>query len=211
MGKINVHSDFTRDRAIGLVHYVQTYFFLSQIGIFLCLSIIQLRFSLIYEHLCPIDDRIVFFLFILALGELIHALLGIFLIGLSFFCEVSPILHRIFVFLFVTDQFLLMILILWILIGNYLVLRVMNQVQSINSYVNQTYCHDRLYRCAVWSVIFDDILLFCYATFYIVFRLQWFYQTIRKRQQTTVTFEEQIVSSKLATRSIKTIESEQLD
>ena len=152
-----------REKSTATVNYVQTYFYTSQIGVCLCLSIVQIRFALIYDDLCPIDQRVNFFLFVSALGEQCYALLAIFVLVFSFLTDVSPYVARLFLPLFVGDQILLIVLFLWFLVGNYLVFHLLNQVQSINPYLSRTYCHPRLYQCALWTLIVDYVLLLFYA------------------------------------------------
>ena len=191
MTRKTLTNDWWMEKSNEIAKYTQTYLYSSLIAVFLCLSIIQIRFSIVYADLCPIDDRIIFFLFVLGLGEEIYSIVAILVLTLSFFYKSSRCRCRIFVLLFINNQVILIVLLIGFLIGNYLVFHVKNQVQSINSYLNQTYCHDRLYQIAFWTIIIDYILMIMYVIIFIFSNLQWFIKPMKRFQQKFFSSEEQ--------------------
>ena len=157
-----------------LVKYILSYCFYIHLGIFICLAIIQLRFSIVYKDHCTIDNRLTLYLFVISITEIIYSFNGIFLIIFSFFYEkYSWINYSLFID-FLIEQILLIFLIIWFIIGNYLFFHLKKQVQFTNSYRTQTYCHYSLYQIAYGTIIIYYILIFFFFLIILFLNSKWF-------------------------------------
>lgn len=139
--------------------YVLSYYFYIHIVLLISIAILELRFSVVYKDDCTIDDRIILYLFLIGIFQIIYSSNGILLIIFSFLYEKYPCLIRFLCIDFLIHQILLVFLIIWFIIGNYLVFHIKNQVQSINSYSTSTYCDYTLYQTAFWITITYYILI----------------------------------------------------
>lgn len=160
-------------------NYILSYCFPIHITVLIFFSIIQIRFSLVYETLCPVDHRIVHFLFVIGILEIIYGGIGVLLLVFTVLYESYLYLCRLFFLFFVIEEILLLILIFCFLIGNYLVLHVKDRVQYLDSFSPSTYCHSRLYQTALWTAILDDVLLVYLFTVFVLKHRQWFLQQIK--------------------------------
>ena len=139
--------------------YVLSYWFYIHLVILISISIVQLRFSVVYEGNCTIDDRIVLYLLLVGIFQIIYFSNGLLLIVLCLLYDKYSCLIRFLCIDFFIHQILLVFLLIWFIVGNYLVFHVRNTVQYANSYKTSTYCHFTLYQTAFWLTITSYILI----------------------------------------------------
>jgi len=147
--------------------YILSYCFYIHIILLIILSIIQLRFSIVYKNDCTIDDRIILYLFVFGIIQIIYSFNGILLIIFSFLYDKYRYITFSLLICFIIQQMVFIFLIIWFIIGNYLVFRVKNIVQHTNSYDTHTYCDDTLYRTAFWTIIIYYIFIILFSIIFV--------------------------------------------
>ena len=71
-------------QCIFLSKYILSYYFSIHLILLLSLGIIEIRFSIVYDDFCPIDDRITLYLLIFGIIHIIYSFNGILLIIFSY-------------------------------------------------------------------------------------------------------------------------------
>jgi hypothetical protein len=168
------------NKCTAISKYLLSYGFCVHIILIIVLAIIQLRFSIVYDDQCTIYTRIILYLFIIGIIQIIYSFNGILLIIFSLLYNKY---FRIIYFLltcFVIHQILLIFTIIWFIIGNYLVFRVRNQVQHTNSYNYLTYCHYALYHTAFWTIFIYYIIIILFSIILIIINIKWFIKQCTK-------------------------------
>jgi len=159
--------------------YVLSYCFYIHIILLIPISIIQIRFSIVYENQCTIENRIILYLFIIGIIQIIYSFNGILLIIFSLFYEKYQCFN-IFLFIgFLIYQILLIFLIIWFIIGSYLVFHIKDEVQYTNSYNTQTYCDYTLYQTSFWTNITYYILIILFSIFLVFRNIKWFIKKLK--------------------------------
>jgi hypothetical protein len=143
--------------------YILSYCFYIHIILLIILAIIQLRFSKVYKNRCTIDDRIILYLFVFGIIQIIYSFNGILLIIFSFLYDKYRYITFSLLICFIIQQMVFIFLIIWFIIGNYLVFRVKNIVQNTNSYDTHTYCDYTLYQIAFWTIIIYYIFIILFS------------------------------------------------
>jgi len=157
-----------------ILKYTLSYWFYLHIILLITLSIIQLRFSVVYKDQCTIDNRIILHLLVIGIIQILYSFNGILLIIFSLLYEKYPCFN-IFLFIdFLIHQILLIFLIIWFIIGNYLVFHIKNVVQYTNSFSASTYCDYKFYHTAFWTNITYYILIILFSITLIIKNQKWF-------------------------------------
>ena len=170
--------------------YVLSYIFYIHIILLISLSIIEIRFSRIYQDQCTIDNRIILHLLLIGIIQIIYSCNGILLIIFSVFYRKYPRLTSLLYIDFLINQILLLFLFIWFLIGNYLVFHIKNQVQSENQYNIVTYCHFLLYEVAFWLNIIYYILIVLFSLVLIFTNMKWFLKQFKNWKNQMAAFKE---------------------
>jgi hypothetical protein len=160
--------------------YILSCCFYIHIIIFVSLAIVELRFSVVYKDQCSIDDRIILYLFIIGIIQIIYSTNGILLIIFSFLYEKYRYMVPFFLICFIIHQILLIFLIIWFLVGNYLVFHIKNDFQYTNSFDIHTYCDYTLYQTAFWTIISYYILIILLSIFLILSNRKWLKKLFKK-------------------------------
>ena len=148
--------------------YCLSYSFLVHIVVFLFVAIIQLRFGVVSHGRCTIDDRLVLFLTVFGVIQIICSIDGILLITLALLHNRYPCLVYPFFVALLIDGVFLGLLLTCFFFGNYVVFHIRLQVQSINSYNIHTYCDHRLYQISFWTLVTYYIFIFLFLMFLFV-------------------------------------------
>ncbi|CAF1130598.1 unnamed protein product [Adineta steineri] len=160
--------------------YVLSYCFYIHILLLIPLAIIQLRFSTVYDDRCTIDDRIILYLMAIGITQVIYSFNGILLVIFSFLYNKYYFIPYILVICFAIQQILFISVIIWFIIGNYLVFSIQNTVQYTNSYIPGTYCDYTLYHIAYWTIIVYYILIVLFSIILLLTNMQWFLKQFKK-------------------------------
>lgn len=163
-----------------LSKYILSYCFYIHIILLIIMSIIQLRCSLVYENDCTVEDRLILYLFIISIIQIIYSSNGIFLIILSLLYEQYQCLKYFLFIHFLIHQIILIFLLIWFIIGNYLVFHIKDKVQYANSYNAQTYCNYTLYQTAFWTTIIYYILIILFSIVLVFTNIKWFIKRLKK-------------------------------
>lgn len=171
-------NNWWHSKCILISDYILTYWFYIHIILAISIAIVQLRFSIVYDNHCTIDDRIILYLFIMGIIQLGYSLNGILIIFSLLYNKYRYIVPFLSI-CFGIFQLLVIFLIIWFIIGNYLVFRVEHEVQHINTYHTGTYCHYALYKTAYWTIIIYYIFII-FSFFLLIFKnIKWFFTRIK--------------------------------
>jgi hypothetical protein len=159
--------------------YVRSYSFYIHILLLLSISIIQLRFSVVYKDDCTIDKRILLYLFAIAIIQIIYSFNGILLIIFSLLYDKYQYMIRFLLICFLIQHILIIFLLIWFIIGNYLIFSIRNTVQYTNSYNTHTYCDYTLYQTAFWTIIMYYILIILFSIILVLTHIKWFLNKLK--------------------------------
>lgn len=171
--------DWWSSKLIWINNNVVSYCFFIHIILIISIAIIQIRFSTVYTDHCPIDDRIILYMLIMGIIQIIYSLNGILLIIFSLLHNKYRFVYRLVFICFGIHQIIIILLIVCFIIGNYLVFHIKNVVQYINSYNTTTYCHYSLYQTAYWTIIIQYILMCLFSMICVFKSIKWFSKKFR--------------------------------
>ncbi|UJR35152.1 hypothetical protein I4U23_027921 [Adineta vaga] len=164
---------------------ILSYYFYIHIILFIPLAIIQLRFSSVYQDHCTIDDRLILYLFVIGIIQLIYSFHGILLIIISFLYEKYSWISIFYFFGFIIQFLFLFCFFIWFIIGNYLVFHMKNDVQYTNTYDIHTYCNYSLYQTAFWTTIVYYIILIVFLVCFFIQNIKWLIEQMKKLHSKT--------------------------
>lgn len=162
---------------------ILTYYFYLHIILLIIIAIIQLRFSLVYDDQCTIDDRIVLYLLVFSIIQIIYSFNGVLLIIFSLLYEKYTYFNYFLFIDFLIHLVIVVILFICFIIGNYLVFPIHDDVQYTNSYNTRTYCDYKLYQTAFWTTIIYYILIILFSIVLVLTNLKWFVKQLKKLKE----------------------------
>lgn len=178
--KHEILNNWWSTKCIFLSKYILSYYFSIHLIMIITLAIVQLRFSIVYNNLCTIDTRIILYLLIIGIIQIIYSFNGILLIIFSvFYNKYSCLMYCLLISLLI-HLILFIFLIIWFIIGNYLVFKIKNIVQYTNSYNYRTYCHYSLYQTAFWTLIIYYILTVLFSIVFVCINIKFFIKKFKK-------------------------------
>jgi hypothetical protein len=175
-----IANNFWSSKCVLILKYTLSRWFYLHIILLITLSIIQLRFSVVYKDHCTIDSRIIRHLLVIGIIQILYSFNGIVLVIFCLLYGKYQCFYILILIDFVIQQILVVFLIVWFIIGNYLVFHIKNVVQYTNSYSTSTYCDYTLYQTAFWTNIIYYILLVLFSITLVFTNIKWFIKHFKR-------------------------------